>query len=285
MLGIGTYRLKQSGPGTVYNSVLYGIKLWFQNDTSHPFHIDTAPSYGSEVEIGQAIHDSGISRQNIYVTTKISLPNLKCGTYHEVHSSIMSSLQNLKLDYIDEVCIHQPYSMELSLINWSHLLHFQQCCPGVIHHIGVSNYAIPHLQQIIDANLDIPEFNQIELTPYLKRTALVQMCIQYDIKIVTHSPLAKGERLGITYNKQRVPHIHIKALADRLNVSYAQIMLYWGLYKGYRLIPRTCSQLHMKENIDTFYSINPLTMQDVDILDKIEDEDRYVTHPQYLEYE
>jgi diketogulonate reductase-like aldo/keto reductase len=302
----------------VYDSVLRALLAspMIATQVKPTFHIDTAPSYESEEGVGRAVQTflkiTDMSRNRVKITTKISKPSLVNGHYNDIKDSVINSLFVMKLDYVDEIVIHQPISMELSIINWIHLVRFKQDNPKSVIRIGVSNYNSEHLEQIIlwvkrdnsmsgydgisvDLIRVMPVINQIEVTPFLKRDKLIKFCKDLSIDIVAHSPLAKGEKFTKVYDtlnirkKKKPKDMHnpiLNKIANSRNITEAQVMLYWAMFKGYRVIPRSNSDDHIKENSQTFFNVltdyNPLCLTDIDLLDSIEDEDQHSTHPQYL---
>jgi 2,5-diketo-D-gluconate reductase A len=305
LFGIGTYRLKTDvrcdlSPSGVefidqaYNSVMQSLINFPWHYDEVVINIDTAPSYKTEESVGRAIADfiaeSGIDRSRIKITTKVSLPDLKEGMYETVKISIDRSLERIGVEYLDEVLIHQPVSLDLSLKNWIHLLKYKELNPQKVREIGVSNYAIPHLKAIVESGTPLPNVNQIEVTPFLKRDALREFCDVRSIQIVAHSPLAKGEKFTRDTTKKRkiLPNPVLQEIADLYSISEAQVMIYWALAKGLRIIPRSSSESHIGENFGTYQHVltngNLLTPDDIAALDSIEESDTHVTHPQYLRF-
>jgi len=250
-IGFGTYRLNEK----TYDSTLQAINTGYNI-------IDTAPLYGNLVEVGRAIKDS--KRDDIFITTKISRDSLET---LNVVGSIKDSMTKLNVNYIHEVLLHEPINYKE---NWKLLSDFYQTDgKNLIGSIGVSNFNQNHLQDIIDDKTTLnPTVNQIEINPFLTRKTLTEFCINNSIEIVAHSPLAKGE----LFHKPE-----LKDIANIYNVSPAQIMLKWGIQKGYRVIPRSKDCNHIEENINLDFTINDIHMIILDHLDC-----GYSTHPKYL---
>jgi diketogulonate reductase-like aldo/keto reductase len=304
LFGAGTYRLKtavvvdeQITIDQAYASVMQSLMSFSWDIDGAILNIDTAPSYGTEESVGRAIADFiseyKIARSRIKITTKVSRPRLLNGTYADVKASIEQSLENLKVEYVDEILIHQPISAELSLVNWGHLVRFHTEHPHKVRVIGVSNYNVMHLSQIQESEITMPAVNQIEFTPFLKRDILYGYCTENSIEIVAHSPLAKGERFTRTIRRKKKErkidaNPVLKEIAISRDISEAQVLIYWILSKGVRIIPRSSDDMHISENFKTFRSViegkNPLTAADIDMLDSIEETDRHSTHPQYLRH-
>jgi diketogulonate reductase-like aldo/keto reductase len=304
LFGAGTYRLKTATVvddritiDQAYASVMQSLMSFHWDIEGAVLNIDTAPSYGTEESVGRAIADFiskfKIKRSRIKITTKVSRPSLVSGEYPDIKASVEQSLENLGIEYIDEVLIHQPVSAELSLVNWGHLVRFLEEHPSKIRVIGVSNYNVKHLQQIQESDIMMPVINQIEFTPFLKRDMLYGYCSENSIAIVAHSPLAKGERFTRTITKKKKErkidaNPILKEIAISHDISEAQVLIYWALSKGVRIIPRSSDDMHISENFKTFRSViegkNPLTADDLDMLDSIEETDHHSTHPQYLRH-
>lgn len=251
-MGYGTYRLKKEN---VYKLTRHAIESGIN-------HIDTAPLYGNIEEVGRAIGDS--NRRDLFITAKISRDSLeKC----DIVNSIKDTMKRMRLNYLDEVILHEPIN---HIENWKLLSDYYQTeGRGLIGTIGVSNFNTTHLQNIIDdPTTSNPSVNQIEINPFLTRESLPNFCTANGIKIVAHSPLAKGELLN---------NHELKKIAEEYNVSCAQIMLRWGVEKGFRVIPRSSDFKHIEENMLIDFKINEEDMTRLNNLDC-----GYSTHPKYL---
>ena len=247
-IGLGTYRLKGK---TVYESVLTALRVGYR-------HIDTASLYGNEKEIGEAIVNSGIKREDIWITTKIKVKDIENGK-EKMKDSVLNSLKNLQTEYIDLVLLHGPTD---TLKDWQYLeeIYFET---GKIKNIGVSNYDVRHLENLL-GNCEIrPYVNQFEVNPYLERNYLIDYCQKERILVVAHSSLVKGEKFSDEKLKQT---------AEKFNISCAQLLLSWALSKNLIIIPRSSNSSHIQEN---FFSES----LSVDLDDFNES---YTTHPQYI---
>lgn len=252
-IGFGTYRLYDD----TYESVKYAIQNGYEA-------IDNAPLYKNQELVGKAVKDCGRSRKNLYITTKISRDQLKTKSIVE---SIENSLKVMGLDYIDELILHEPIH---PLENWQILSEYYNTKgKGIIKNIGVSNFNQKHLEEIYtDEKSENPFVNQIEVNPFLARTDLVDFCNKINLKIVAHTPLAKGEKFD---NEQLIE------IAKKHEVSPAQIMLKWGSEKGFRVIPRSKDDGHIQENLSLDFEMDD---DDMCILDSMDC--GYATHPKYL---
>lgn len=252
-IGFGTYGLKKD----TYESVLTALNAGYR-------HIDTATLYRNEKAVGKAIHDSGVERKDIFLTTKI--PKWKCKS-DEIEDSILESINSLGVEYIDLILIHNPVENKV-LNNWLDLECMYNKMDGKIKHIGVSNFRIDHLETVLEGGNIKPFCNQIEITPFLQRNELVQFCRNNDILVVAHSSLTKGERLT---DKTLI------GVADRNYKSPAQILLKWGIQKNYIVLPRSNDESYIKENINLDFTIE---RDDMIVLDTLED--GFCTHPNVL---
>lgn len=248
--GFGTYRLKDD----TFNSVIYALKNGYS-------HIDTAPLYKNEEPVGKAIVNSGIERKKIFVTTKVSRNELKD---NKIQESIENSFKTMNLDYIDLVLLHEPIDVKK---NWDLLsTYYNTVGKNKIKFIGVSNFNPEHFKEI-SFNTK-PYCNQIELNPFLLRNPVVEYCNQNEIKIVAHSPLAKGEKLN--YKK-------LVDFSKKYNASPAQIMLQWNLQQNNGVIPRSKEFNHIQQNINCNFKLEE---EDVKYLNTFDC--KFSTHPKYL---
>lgn len=258
--GLGTYKLKKVND-EAYMSVKTALKLGYR-------HIDTAALYNNEENVGRAIKDSGIPREEIFITTKIQRADIWKGE-NKMIRSVNRSLKKLGVDYIDQVLLHAPIEEKL-LESWQILEKIYE--DGKIRYIGVSNYKIEHLEIILKSCKIKPYTNQIECSPFLTRQKLVKYCADNDIIVVAHSSLTKGEKFDDPC---------INEIATKYNVTPACILIMWGLFKGFTIIPRTGNIDHLIENYGCSISSNFLVEQDIEKLDKL-DEHQFATHPQYI---
>jgi diketogulonate reductase-like aldo/keto reductase len=201
-------------------------------------HFDTAAIYGNEADVGRAIRQSGMDREQLFVTTK--LWNNGYGKRAAVEQ-MERSLERLGMDYVDQWLVHAPPPPSLRLSTWEGMIECLQ--RGYARSIGVSNFGIHHLQDLLHHGTSMPIVNQMEVTPYLRRADLVAWCEQHDIRITAYSPLTKGVKL-------RDPQL--LELAAAHGKTAAQVLLRWGIQKGYTVIPKTISRERLAENFDVF---------------------------------
>ncbi|AQP43231.1 aldo/keto reductase [Streptococcus gallolyticus] len=230
-------------------------------------HIDTAQAYGNEAEVGEGIHTSGIPREEIFVTTKVAAEHK---TYDAAAKSIDESLAKMGLDYIDLMIIHSPQPWaewrdsdknfdEGNLEAWRALEDAQKA--GKIKSIGVSNFLISDLQNILDNGAVTPAVNQILTHVGNTPLALIDFCKEHNILVEAYSPIAHGEALK---NKD------IVAMADKYNVSVAQLCIKYVIQLGLVALPKTANPEHMKSNAELDFVISD---EDMAILKNIDFKD------------
>jgi 2,5-diketo-D-gluconate reductase A len=203
-------------------------------------HIDTAAAYGNERAVGQAIADSGLDREDIFVTSKCW--NSDHG-YDEALAACRSSLDKLGTEYLDLYLIHWPTPQRDRYVEtWRALEKLQ--ADGLVRTIGVSNFQIPHLQRVIAESGTVPAINQVEMHPWLQQRELRAFHAQHDILTEAWSPIARGG------NHLKDPVIG--RIAQRHNVSPAQVILRWHLDLGNVVIPKSVNPDRMAANLDLF---------------------------------
>lgn len=243
IFGLGTY-LNDNGKQAV-DTMLYAIDIGYR-------HLDTASMYNNEKEVGQAILESRIPRNEIFVTTK--LWNSDHG-YQNTINAFHRSLDKLKLDYVDLYLIHWPVE-DLRLDSWRALekLYSEGLCKA----IGVSNYMERHLNELLENSDVVPAINQVEFSPFLYLKDLQQYCESKGIALESYSPLTKGYKL----NDSRLADI-----AGKYNKSTSQILIRWCLQKGVICIPKSSQDDHIKQNADIFDF--EILENDIDKLDNL----------------
>ena len=219
-------------------------------------HIDTAAFYGNEAEVGKAIRESGIARSELYVTTK--LWNSDHG-YDSAIRAFEKSIGLMGLDYMDLYLIHWPVSGGRRE-SWRALetLYEEGRCKA----IGVSNYMVRHLEEVLEQCEVVPAVNQIEMHPfiYLYRSEVLNLCREHGICVECYSPLTKGVRLSDP---------DLLTIAKDYGRSTAQILIRWGLQKGFVTIPKSENPKRIVENADVFdFGIGDTDMEKLDQLNE-----------------
>lgn len=227
-LGLGVY---QAPPGeSTLRAVKYALKIGYR-------HIDTAWLYGNEIDVGRAIRESGIEREEIFITSKVW--NSDQG-YQATLAACDRSLKLLGLPYVDLYLIHWPVEGR-GKDTWKAMI--QLLNEGKTRAIGVSNFEVFHLQDIFQ-NFDvIPSVNQVEFHPFLFQEKLLEFCKNSNIQLEAYSPLTRGQKLN---------HHILVGLAKKYGKSSAQILIRWNLQHGLVVIPKSIHENRIRENIQVF---------------------------------
>jgi diketogulonate reductase-like aldo/keto reductase len=203
-------------------------------------HIDTAAMYGNEAGVGQAIAESGIPRDELFVTTKLN--NDAHGT-DEALRAFEDSRRKLGLDVVDLYLIHWPLpSQDRYVETWRALEKLRD--DGVVRAIGVSNFHAAHLQRLLDETGTVPALNQIELHPYLTQEALRGFDAEHGIATEAWSPLARGGTL-------LRDHV-VTSIAEKHGRTPAQVVLRWHLQLGNVVIPKSATPSRIEDNFAVF---------------------------------
>jgi len=238
-IGLGTW---QSAPNDVTKAVEHALRAGYR-------HIDTALAYGNEHEVGAGIRNSGVPREEIFLTTKLD------NTWHNrVEEGITASLKNLGVDYIDLYLMHWPSSTDPAdkskhLPDWDFVRTWAEMqklpASGRVRAIGVSNFGIKNLTKLLEApsTTIVPAVNQIELHPYNPSPKLVAFNSSKGIHSSGYSPL------GSTNSPLHNDAI-IKEIANKYNVSIAQVLLAWGVQNGWSVLPKSTNEDRIKANRD-----------------------------------
>ena len=202
-------------------------------------HVDTAAIYGNEAGVGKGVRDSGIAREDIFITTKVW--NDAQG-FEATLKAAEESLSRLKLDYVDLYLIHWPApSRDLYVDTWRALIRLRE--EGKVKSIGVSNFTAEHLDRIIAETGIAPVLNQIELHPRFQQTALARADAERGVLTESWSPLGRGAMLD---------DATIGEIASRLGRTPAQVILRWHVQNGFVVIPKSVTASRIAENFDLF---------------------------------
>ena len=244
-LGLGVY---QSPPGQVtQKAVQYALKTGYR-------HIDTARIYNNESDVGSALRNSGVKREDVFITTK--LWNSDQG-YETALKACDASLKRLGLKYLDLYLIHWPVQ-ETRDKSWKALV--QLLKDGKCRSIGVSNYTIQHLTELLEQSDIVPMVNQVEFSPFLYQKQLLDYCEKNKIQLEAYSPLTQGEKLN---------HPKILQIAKKHDKTPAQVLVRWSLQHDLVTIPKSVREARIKENSQVFdYT---LTTEDMRILDSLDE--------------
>lgn len=238
-LGLGVYQMPK-GQAT-YQAVRDAFEVGYR-------HIDTASFYGNEKDVGKAIRESGIDRASIFVTTKIWPTD-----FLRTEAAFERSLRQLGMEYVDLYLIHWPAPFGRQRA-WNILEKIYK--QGRAKAIGVSNYSIQHLRELLKRSEVVPAVNQIEVSPFYYRKELIDFCSSAGIQVEAYSPLTRGKKLDDGT---------VGRIASRYGKTPAQIMIRWSLQHEFVVIPKTQKKERMRENMDVFDFL--LSEEDMSTLD------------------
>jgi diketogulonate reductase-like aldo/keto reductase len=246
-VGLGVFRSPPGDP--TINAVITALESGYRM-------IDTASIYGNEADVGEAIRRSGLVRSEVFVTTKVW--NDDQG-FDATQRAFARSLQQLGTDYVDLYLIHFPVP-QLRHDTWRALEALYE--QGRVRAIGVSNFLDRHLDDLAKTWTIPPMVNQLELSPFNWRHRAATITATRDIgaAVEAYSPLTKGRRLD---------HPTLAAIADRHDVSPAQVLLRWGLQRGLVIIPKSVTPERIRANIDLdAFVLSPTDMDNLDDLNE-----------------
>jgi 2,5-diketo-D-gluconate reductase A len=223
MIGFGTWQV--SGRRG-YESVRVALEAGYR-------HIDTATMYGNEKEVGRAVQDSGIPREEVFITTK--LPADRVGRERE---TIGASLRALAMDYVDLWLVHWPPRGQARPATWQELLAVRD--EGLARSVGVSNYTTAHLDELIEATGEAPAVNQIPWSPWEHDPAKLAEHRERDVVLEGYSPFKRSD----------LDHPVLARIAAGHGVSPAQVVLRWHLEHGIVVIPKSATPERITSNLD-----------------------------------
>ena len=217
-------------------------------------HIDTAAVYGNEADVGAAVRDSDVPREEIFVTTK--LWNADQG-YDKARRAFDTSLQALGLDYVDLYLMHWPVP-EHRLQSWKAMETLLE--DGRCKSIGVSNFTEAHLEELCGFANVPPAVNQVELSPFLQQRELVHRCRELGIVVEAYSPLTRGQRLDDR---------RLRTVAEAMQHTPAQVLIRWALQKDFVVLPKSATRARIEENAQAVdFILPPEMMARLDELDE-----------------
>ena len=228
ILGLGTYQIGDDE--AVYNAVRAAI------DTGYK-HIDTAAAYGNEASIGRAIKESGVKREDIFITTKLWNEEQRKDNQYKAFEE---SLGRLGVDYLDMYLIHWPVRGKY-VESWKILERIYK--EGRARAVGVCNFHIHHLEDIFAASDLLPAVNQVECHPWLTQVELAEYTQKKGIVFEPWSPFGVGKLLE---DKK------LESIAQKYNKSTAQLILKWGLQRGFINIPKSANKDRILQNTQIF---------------------------------
>lgn len=242
LVGFGTWRLSgKSG----YDAVRYALDVGYR-------HIDTARMYGNESEVGRALRDSGVPRDEVFVTTKL-LPE-RSG---DVRKALAGSLRALRLDAVDLWLVHWPPRGSASPATWREFIAARDA--GLARAIGVSNYTIQQIDELSAETGELPAVNQVPWSPFTHDPAHLSASRERGVVVEGYSPL-KGSDLGNPV---------LTAAAERHGVSVSQVVLRWHLEHEIPIIPKSERKERIDANFDLFdFALDPAEVAGIDALSR-----------------
>ncbi|KNZ70438.1 aldo/keto reductase [Thermincola ferriacetica] len=229
ILGFGVYQINDAKEceQCVYDALMAGYRL-----------IDTAAAYLNEEAVGRAIKRSGVPREELFITTKLWIQDAGC---ERTKKAFEKSLKRLQLDYLDLYLIHQPFGDVYG--SWRAMEELYR--EGKIRAIGVSNFPMDRLVDLIVHNEVVPAVNQVETNPFCQQIESAKLMKEYNVQIESWAPFAEG-RNNLFQNEVLV------SLSEKYNKSVAQVVLRWLTQRGVVAIPKSVHKERIIENFNIF---------------------------------
>jgi diketogulonate reductase-like aldo/keto reductase len=252
MIGLGVWQVPD-GP-TCVNAVRWALELGYR-------HIDTAQIYGNEESVGRALRESGVPRDEVFVTTKF-YPGSK-----DPVAEAERSLRRLRIDQVDLYIVHWPQGGPTWA--WPGMERAREL--GYARSIGVSNFSATELEGVIAAGTVPPVVNQVEYSAVKHRRALLAACADRDVALEAYSPLGTGRHLS---------NPTVERVAQRVGRTPAQVLLRWCVQRGIPVIPKSTHRERIEENAQIFdFDLPDEDMAALDGLDETGGTDRALEHP------
>jgi diketogulonate reductase-like aldo/keto reductase len=247
LLGLGVWQVPNGAE--VVNAVRWALELGYR-------HIDTAQAYGNEESVGQGLRESGVPREQVFITTKFQ-PGRK-----DPVAEVERSLQRLGVDYVDLYIIHWPEGGP----TWAWPGMEQARELGYARSIGVSNFDVDELRQLLATATAPPVVDQVQFSPYEYRAALLDACRQNEIALEAYSPLGTGRHLTSDTVAQ---------IARRHGRTPAQVLLRWSIERAIPVIPKSTHRERIAENAEVFdFELSDQDVAELDALDRTGGTDR-----------
>ncbi|MBF8969991.1 MULTISPECIES: aldo/keto reductase [unclassified Streptococcus] len=245
-IGFGVFQIPADG--STYTAVKEALEVGYR-------HIDTAQAYFNEAEVGQAIKDSGIPREEIFVTSKLWIQDF---AYETAKATIDTTLEKMGLDYLDLYLLHQPYGQVEEA--WKALEEAK--AEGKIKSIGVSNFTPKFWNQFVPHFATVPAVNQVEFNPYFQQQELRALLAKDQVVIEAWAPLGQG-------NQSLFEEPVIATLAQKYGKDLGQIILRFENQEGIVALPKSTKKARMASNKDIFdFELTAEEMAEIRALDK-----------------
>jgi diketogulonate reductase-like aldo/keto reductase len=252
LLGLGVWQVPD-GP-ECENAVRWALEAGYR-------HVDTAQAYGNEASVGRALRDSGLPREDVFVTTKF-YPGRR-----DPETEAQRSLERLGVDFVDLYIIHWPQGGPTWA--WDGMQRARE--RGYARSIGISNFSAAELDAVLKVADVSPVINQVQFSPFEFRRALLEACKGHDIAIEAYSPLGTGRHLG---DRQ------VAGIAERLGRTPAQVLIRWSLQRNLVVLPKSTHRERIEQNAQVFdFELSDEDMQVLDGLDRTGGTDRALERP------
>ncbi|MCX5567129.1 2,5-didehydrogluconate reductase DkgB [Alcaligenes phenolicus] len=227
-IGVGTFRLKEQA---AIDSVRTALDVGYRA-------VDTAQIYENEAEVGQAIAESGVPRDQLFITTKIWIDNLSAD---KLIPSLKASLEKLRTDHVDLTLIHWPSPQGAVPLKESLQTLLQAREQGLTRQIGVSNFTITLLDEAINAiGAENIATNQIEISPYLQNAKLAAFAREKGVHLTSYMTLAYGKAVQDSV---------LQEIAAQHGATAAQVALAWAMHQGFSVIPSSTKRVNLESNL------------------------------------
>jgi len=284
IIGLGTWKSK---PGEVYDAVLTALKTGYR-------HIDCAPIYGNEAEVGNAIRDAisqgVLKREDLWVTSKLWNDAHR---KKEVIPALKKTLNDLKLDYLDLFLVHWPVALKEGVMfpkDGDDFLSLEEVPvtetwqgmeaavdEGLARHIGVSNFNLERVKHLVNNSRIQPEMNQVELHPFLPQSDLLDGCRDLGVHLTAYSPLGSKDRSSAIKKDDEpllLEHPAVKRVADKRDCTPGQVLISWAVHRGTAVIPKSTNAGRIQENLKS--AEVELSVEDLQFIAQIGPEYRFV---------
>ncbi|MGI5841171.1 MAG: aldo/keto reductase [Patescibacteria group bacterium] len=257
IIGLGTWQLH--GDNCV-RAVEEALEVGYR-------HLDTAEAYDNQVEVGRGIKNIGLSREKIFITSKVWMTHLK---KDQVEGALNKTLEELDTEYLDLYLIHWPnrsVPIEETLEAMTELKR-----KNLIKAIGVSNFTINHLKDALKTGMEVSN-NQVEFHPSLNQEDLKEFCDENGITLTAYSPIAQGRDLNLEI---------IEGLSQKYKRSRSQVILRWLIQKEIIVIPRSENPVHIRDNYE---SLNwEMESSDIDLIDSVDRLSNRIVNPLFGDF-
>ena len=252
LLGLGVWQVR-SGP-ECENAVRWALELGYR-------HLDTAQAYGNEESVGRALRDSGVPREEVFITTKFYPARA------DAEVEARGSLERLGVDQVDLYIIHWPQGGPTWAWPGMERAHER----GYARSIGVSNYSVSELDEVLSVAQIPPVVNQVQFNPFTDRRKLLEACEQRNVTLEAYSPLGTGRHLA---------DARVRQIAQRVGRTPAQVLLRWCVQRDLVVVMKSTHRERIEENARIFdFTLSDEDMAALDALDETGGTERALEHP------